>query len=73
MRFLAKRNLQKVINLISLGLCLSAGSVLAQTLALPNNLIDFNSDEGKKLLIASKSREDFFPLSSQFVTQNNQA
>lgn len=73
MKFLAKRNLQKVINLISLGLCLSTGGVLAQTLALPKNLIDFNSDDGKKLLIESQSREDFFPLSSQFVTQNNQA
>ena len=29
--------------------------------------------EGKKLLLYSKSKEDFFPLSMQFVTQNNQA
>ncbi len=53
--------------------CVASGSVLSQTLPLSPNLIDFNSDEGEKLLIDSKSREDFFPLSTQFVTQNNQA
>ncbi|MBW4449100.1 MAG: phytochelatin synthase family protein [Spirirestis rafaelensis WJT71-NPBG6] len=53
--------------------CLASGSVLSQTLPLSPNLIGFNSDEGEKLLIDSKSREDFFPLSTQFVTQNNQA
>ncbi|MBW4610042.1 MAG: phytochelatin synthase family protein [Hassallia sp. WJT32-NPBG1] len=53
--------------------CVASGSVLSQTLPLSPNLIGFNSDEGEKLLIDSKSREDFFPLSTQFVTQNNQA
>ena len=53
--------------------CVASGSVLSQTLPLSPNLIAFNSDEGEKLLIDSKSREDFFPLSTQFVTQNNQA
>jgi hypothetical protein len=53
--------------------CVASGSVLSQTLPLSPNLIGFNSDEGEKLLIDSKSREDFFPLSTQFITQNNQA
>jgi hypothetical protein len=53
--------------------CVASGSVLSQTLPLSPNLIAFNSDEGEKLLIDSKSREDFFPLSTQFITQNNQA
>ncbi len=53
--------------------CVASGTVLSQTLPLSPNLIDFKSDEGEKLLIDSKSREDFFPLSTQFVTQNNQA
>ncbi|MCC5636060.1 phytochelatin synthase family protein [Nostoc sp. CHAB 5844] len=53
--------------------CVSSGTVISQTLPLSNNLIGFNSDEGEKLLIQSRSREDFFPLSIQFVTQNNQA
>ncbi|OUL31578.1 phytochelatin synthase family protein [Nostoc sp. 106C] len=61
------------IRFLLLGVCLSSGTVLAQTLSLTPNLINFNSQEGEKLLIQSQSREDFFPLSSQFITQNNQA
>ncbi len=56
-----------------IGSCVAGGSVFAQTLTLPPNLIPFNSSEGEKLLVESKAREDFFPLSMQFVTQNNQA
>lgn len=52
---------------------LSGGSTIAQTLPLTPNLIGFNSDEGERLLVESKSKEDFFPLSMQFITQNNQA
>lgn len=56
-----------------LGLCLSSGGLLAQTLPLPPNLINFNSAEGEKLLLDSQSRQDYFPLTIQFVTQKNQA
>ncbi|HEY9671126.1 MAG TPA: phytochelatin synthase family protein [Waterburya sp.] len=56
-----------------LGLCLSRGGLLAQTLPLPPNLINFNSAEGEKLLLDSQSRQDYFPLTIQFVTQKNQA
>ncbi|MEA5597707.1 phytochelatin synthase family protein [Rivularia sp. UHCC 0363] len=72
-------NREKLINInfifkaLILGTCLTAGNTIAQTLPLTSNLIGFNSDEGEKLLIESKSREDFFPLSMQFVTQINQA
>ncbi|MEM7556252.1 MAG: phytochelatin synthase family protein [Cyanobacteria bacterium P01_A01_bin.84] len=52
---------------------LTAGNALAQTLPLTSNLIAFNSDKGEELLVKSKSREDFFPLSMQFTTQVNQA
>jgi hypothetical protein len=65
--------IKSFIRLFFLGLCLSSSTVLAQTLALTPNLINFNSQEGEKLLIESQSREDFFPLISQFITQNNQA
>jgi Phytochelatin synthase len=54
-------------------LCVSSGTVISQTLPLSPNLIAFNSDEGENLLVESKYREDFFPLSMQFVTQTNQA
>jgi len=73
MSIFKKTKLQTFIKFILLGVCLSGGDVLAQTLTLPANLINFNSNEGEKLLIDSQSRADFFPLSTQFVTQNNQA
>jgi hypothetical protein len=66
-------NINFLFKALILGTCLTAGSTIAQTLPLTPNLINFNSDEGEKLLIESKSREDFFPLSMQFVTQVNQA
>lgn len=61
------------IKALLIGLCATSGSVLAQTLPLPNNLIPFNSDPGEELLLKSKAREDYWSLSTQFVTQNNQA
>lgn len=67
------RKIKFLFNTLLFGICLSGGSIVAQTLPLTPNLIGFNSNEGEKLLIDSKSKEDFFPLSMQFVTQNNQA
>ncbi|MBD2771789.1 phytochelatin synthase family protein [Iningainema tapete] len=72
-----KKNLLKNIKIslkaVIIGTCVAGGSVFAQTLTLPQNLIGFTSPEGEKLLVESKSRDDFFPLSMQFVTQVNQA
>lgn len=65
--------MKKFIPATIIGLLLSSSQALAQTLTLSSNLIGFNSSEGEKLLLTSRSREDFFPLSMQFVTQNNQA
>lgn len=56
-----------------LGLCLGSGGIRAQTLPVPQNLINLNSPEGEKLLMESKAIKDYFPLSIQFVTQKNQA
>lgn len=56
-----------------LGLCLAGGGALAQTLPLPSNLINLNSAEGEKLLMDSKARQDYWPLSMQFETQDNLA
>lgn len=64
---------KSLLKFLLLGICLSGSTVLAQTLTMSPNLVNFNSKEGGKLLIESQAREDFFPLSSQFVTQNNQA
>lgn len=65
--------MKKFLPATIIGLLLSSSQALAQTLTLSSNLIGFNSSEGEKLLLTSRSREDFFPLSMQFVTQNNQA
>ncbi|MEO8890440.1 MAG: phytochelatin synthase family protein [Coleofasciculaceae cyanobacterium] len=57
---------------VVVGFCF-ASSGFAQTLPLPQNLINFNSTEGEKLLLGSAALQDYFPLSMQFVTQKNQA
>lgn len=61
------------IKAVILGLYVCGGSVLAQTLRLPPTLIAFNSTQGEQLLLESKARKDYWHLSMQFVTQNNQA
>ncbi len=67
------RNINLFFKALILGVCLTTRSSVAQTLPLTSNLISFDSKQGEELLIESKSREDFFPLSMQFVTQINQA
>ncbi|HEY9702658.1 MAG TPA: phytochelatin synthase family protein [Allocoleopsis sp.] len=64
--------ISKILGLFTGGYLLS-GVAMAQTLPLSENLINFNSNEGEKLLIESNARKDYFPLSINFVTQNNQA
>jgi hypothetical protein len=61
------------IRVMILGICLAGGNVFAQTLSLSPNLIGFDTPEGETLLISSESKNDFFPLSTQFITQTNQA
>lgn len=45
----------------------------AQTLPLPQSLVGASTDEGESLLVGADAREAFFPLASNFVTQQNQA
>ncbi|HEY9659156.1 MAG TPA: phytochelatin synthase family protein, partial [Allocoleopsis sp.] len=47
--------------------------LLAQPLPLPDNLISLDSDAGETLLFESDAREDYFPLTQYFVTQDNLA
>jgi hypothetical protein len=49
------------------------GSAAGETLPLPDDLINLNSDRGARLLIESEARHAYWPLSIQFVTQKNQA
>jgi hypothetical protein len=44
-----------------------------QQLSLPNNLISLISSKGQKLLIESNSKEDYWHLSPQFLTQKSQS
>ena len=50
-----------------------ASSASAQTLQLPQHLINLNSDQGSALLHDSEALQSYWPLSIQFVTQKNQA
>ena len=52
-------------------ICTSSAS--AQTLPLPENLINLNSNAGAALLQDSEALQSYWPLSIQFVTQKNQA
>ena len=65
--------LSKLKIIVVLGICVAGGTVFAQKLPQTENLISFNTDEGKNLLFKSKSMEDYFPLTMQFVTQDNRA
>lgn len=53
--------------------CFQVGSAPAQTLVLPDNLIDLRSEQGEQLLEDSDALESFVPLTVNFVTQENQA
>ena len=53
--------------------CLLAGNAHAQTLPLPDNLIDLRSGQGEQLLHDSDALAAFIPLTSNFVTQKTQA
>jgi|SRR5687767_10770212 len=54
-------------------LLLLGGAAQAQTLPLPERLIDLRSEAGEQLLQDSDALEAFVPLSANFLTQKNQA
>lgn len=61
-----------------MGFSLTAGNILAQksppvSNLRVSNLIEFDTTEGESLLMESKSKKDFFPLTMHFVTQDNLA
>jgi hypothetical protein len=45
----------------------------AETLPLPSSLIGAATDQGEALFLDADAREAYFPLASNFVTQQNQA
>lgn len=60
----------KPLQALILGLCVASAGVVAQTPRSSENLINLNSTEGEQLLIESQTRQDYWPLSIQFVTQD---
>ncbi len=61
--------------LFSLALCLAAalGPANAQPLPLAPGLINLDSASGEKLLLESRARQAYLPLSIHFVTQKTQS
>ncbi len=55
---------------LSLLLATGAG---AETLALPDALVDLRSPQGEHFLLESRKLEAYFPISTTFVTQKTQA
>lgn len=58
---------------LALALCIAAPLAHAETLALPPNLTDLNSEEGQKFFLESGSFTAYFPIADNFVTQKTQA
>jgi len=59
---------------LALVLCLLApAGARAETLPLPGNLTDLNSDEGEKFFLESSALAAYFPIADNFVTQKTQA
>ena len=58
---------------LALGLALLAGAATAETLTLPDRLVDLRSPQGEAFLMESKALEAYFPISAAFETQKNQA
>jgi len=65
--------LSPVLFALGLAVCGAPTRGLAETLPLPPGLTDFASRDGETFLIESNAREDYFPLSMQFVTQRTPA
>ena len=53
--------------------CLFATGASAETLSLPDRLLDFRSPQGEALLLETPSLDGYFRVSTAFETQKNQA
>ena len=57
----------------ALALCLWTTGLSAQTLPLPDNLTDLNSEQGGKFFFESGALQNYFAVADNFVTQKTQA
>jgi hypothetical protein len=67
------RHYARFFQSLALALCVVAPLAHADTLALPPNLTDLNSDEGQKFFLESGSFTAYFPIADNFVTQKTQS
>ena len=58
---------------LSMALCLLATAASADTLALPDRLVDLRSPKGAALLLEAQALDSYLPISTTFVTQKTQA
>jgi hypothetical protein len=58
---------------LALALCLLAPIARAETLPLPDNLTDLNSNQGETFFLESGALASYFPIAEHFVTQKTQA
>src|SRR5215469_14246732 len=58
---------------LALALCLLAPIARAETLPLPSNLTDLNSNQGEIFFLESGALANYFPIADHFVTQKTQA
>jgi Phytochelatin synthase len=65
--------LGRLLRSLTLALCFAVPLAHADTLKLPPNLTDLNSEEGRKFFLESGSFTAYFPIADNFVTQKTQA
>ena len=63
----------RLLRPLALALCLFATGALADSLPLPPNLTDLNSEEGAKFFVESGPSATYFPIADNYVTQKTQA
>jgi hypothetical protein len=63
----------RLVRLLALALCLWTTGLSAQTLPLPDNLTDLNSEQGGKFFFESGALQSYFAVADNFVTQKTQA
>ncbi len=61
------------IRSFAVALCLLATGAVAETLSLPDRLVDLRSGQGEAYLLESQALEAYFPISVTFETQKTQA
>ncbi|MGO9703124.1 MAG: phytochelatin synthase family protein [Xanthobacteraceae bacterium] len=63
----------RLVRLLAFALCLWTTGLNAQTLPLPDNLTDLNSEQGEKFFFESGGLQSYFGVADNFVTQKTQA